>query len=116
MFPGILLFGWAESSSALPSTFRPPVGRETRVTGVPALAASMTGCQRHRLVVEEQPGEPSWRPLLAPPVPETQRADDPQITGVGAHDPTPLVQPSAVARERSRNGNAWMSPIGVTRS
>jgi hypothetical protein len=73
-----------------------------RVTGVPALAAwPMTGRQRDCLVMEEQPGESPREPLLVPAILEPQRADDPQVTGMEAHDPPALMQTPAIASERS---------------
>jgi hypothetical protein len=60
----------------------------------------MAGRQRDRLVVEEQPRESPRKPLLVPAVLETERADDPQITIVEAHDPPTLMETPAVAGER----------------
>jgi hypothetical protein len=42
----------------------------------------MTGRQRHRLVVKEQPGETVRLPLRLPTILKPQGADDPQITGM----------------------------------
>jgi hypothetical protein len=50
--------------------------------------------------MEEEPREAPRQPLLAPPVLEAEPAHDPEITSVEAHDPAPLVQPPAIARER----------------
>lgn len=80
----------------------PPCLAVSRVAGMTTLAARpMTGRQRHRLIKEEEPCEPSGEPLLVPPAPKAQRADDPQIAGMKADDPLSVVQPPAVARERS---------------
>ncbi len=57
--------------------------------------------ERDGLIVEEEPSESPRKPLLIPPVSEAQRADDPQVAGMKADDPAAVMQPAAIAGERT---------------